>query len=108
MDFQSLHKYQYLSLNVFYLYFIEMSTNKTLLPFRSGAPPTLKHRANVNPSKTMTNPNYIPGITPVPVKHGAKKTNIGGKLRRKTKKYHKKSKKRVRKCKKCRGTQKRR
>ncbi len=37
-----------------------------------------------------------------------KKPNTGGKLRRKTKKYHKKSKKRVRKCKKCRGTQKRR
>ena len=35
-------------------------------------------------------------------------SNTGGKLRRKTKKYHKKSKKRVRKCKKCRGTQKRR
>ena len=41
-----------------------MSTRN--LPFRSGAPPSVKYQAsNVNYS-TPKDPNYIPGITPVP------------------------------------------
>ena len=75
------------------------------LPFRSGAPPTPKYKANVGHSIVKDPKVDLRNYT---VKVKANISKKGGKLRRKTKKCHKKSKKRVRKCKKCRGTQKRR
>lgn len=102
-------------MNIFYLYFIEMSSRreKPLLLFHSGAPPRVRSQATDVDRTTGKDPGFT-GRTPAIVNKRSdynkslRKPNIGGKLRRKTKKYHKKSKKRVRKCKKCRGTQKRR
>lgn len=82
-----------------------MSTPKKALFFDPTAA-RVNSLANVNRS-TVQDPGFTGKSSPI-IKHRAIKTNKGGKLRRKTKKYHKKSKKRVRKCKKCRGTQKRR
>lgn len=103
-------------MNIFYLYFIEMSSRRGRTPIdpnfdRRQAIVNIRATNSQNPP--INNPGFT-GITPAIVNKRSnfnkslRKPNIGGKLRRKTKKYHKKSKKRVRKCKKCRGTQKRR
>ena len=91
------------------------SSERTLLPFRPGAPATVNILATNSQNSThMTNPEVTAYSPPIVNKRSdynkslREGSNTGGKLRRKTKKYHKKSKKRVRKCKKCRGTQKRR
>ena len=100
-------------MNIFYLYFIEMSIKPDRRLFDPTASRVNIQATNVNRSN-LTNPGFTRDSRDYIVNKRSdynkslRQPNKGGKLRRKTKKYHKKSKKRVRKCKKCRGTQKRR